>query len=536
MFDKHSVGESIAQRVSALIAADSGWSQCLWRIGTLGALEECLSLAKSGATLTRNQYVINTARRVTEKDPAILGKRRGQILSSLPKKADSFALGSSSYFLLRHEVDNLRSDYYELWDTYLSKIDESEDVEDTCIDINSTASYIAAHLRTCGFSDKWIAKHCSYYLNHHSEKSSLRELLKVAGDIFKKGSGLYEFLVPLPQVSFGRLTGAPWLPAEEFSREFEACFPEVDPPTHAGGLLFRIEALEKYGAYDSFVRKFSLARVRSRIGAGNRELAFVNSYWVVPGDGCEIQFEFADPFQLTISALDSEEGRRLLQPLPSELEAALDLLSNRKMAPSRSSCITSWAVMETLFADPTDFGSMADIADRAADLLTCMYVTDLFIRIADRHLQAEDDDLCIRLCSATAGKRFAYIVEHISMGRSIPDGEGQDIVDLQEAKRLVEEERYLHTIRNEFSEALRRLYDVRNQIVHAGILEPYAMDATLLVASKLLIAIIDEAIEDSFHSEEPTALLAAKCRWLLNRVEGGKSLALLGAFKVDMPD
>ncbi|MFD8102874.1 hypothetical protein ACFV24_25380 [Nocardia fluminea] len=532
MFEDDGVGKAITQRIAALVAADGEWRDNLWRVGTLGALEECLSLAGSGASLARKQYVISTARRVTEQDPAITGKRRGQILGSLPKKADAFSLGSSSYFIMKHEVESVRVDYFDLWESHIESIDESEDPKKTRVDINSIAGYIAAALRTYGFSDRWIAKTCSYYLNHSSGRSSLRALIGKASEVFTNGAGIYTYLIPLiRRAAFDYRSGPPWLSKEEFSVRFAEYFPEIEPPDHVGGLVLQITALEKHSAYDLFVRELSSAAMRSRIGAGKRTPDFSDTYWVDPGDKCEMQITSADTPRLMVRSLDSEGGKHLLQPLTPELEAAVDLLGSSDGTSSRAACITSWAMVETLFADSTDFGSLADIADRAADLLTCMYVTDLLLGLANGHLRAAHDEFSHKLSSATPGQRFAFTVEHLAIGGELMAGEEQGTVALQEAKRLVSNSRYVHTLRNEFSESLRRLYDARNQIVHAGILEPYAMHTTLLVASKLLAAILDEAIRSSFYSEEPTALLAAKCRWLLNRIEGGTDLAVLGSFR-----
>ncbi|WP_280274722.1 hypothetical protein [Nocardia wallacei] len=536
MFDDNGVGKAITQRLAALVAPDGEWRDHLWRIGTLGALEECLSSARSGASLTRKQYVIETARRVTERDPAITGKRLGRILSSLPKKADSFSLGSSSYFILEHEVNSTRIDYFELWDAYLGSVDESEDPLTSTVDITSIASYIAASLRSYGFSDIWIVKHCSYYLKHNADKSTLRGLLSTARTVQEKGSGIYTYLVPLRRrAAFDHESEPPWLSKIGFETKFAEHFPGAQLPSNVGGLMFEINALEKHSAYDTFLGKLSSAIMRSRVAASNWMLDISDTYWVTPGDGYEMQIIPAEASLIVIRSLDSDGGRRLLQPLPPELEAALDLLSNSDKTSARSACVTSWAMVETLFADSTDFGSLADIADRAADLLTCMYVADLLLGLAKGHTRVADDQLSQKLGEIPEGQRIAILVGHLAVGGSLMVGEGQGLVSLQEARRLVGSKNYVHQLRNEFSESLRRLYDTRNQIVHAGVLEPYAMNTTLLVSSKLLAAILDEVISSSFYSEEPTALLAAKCRWLLNRVEDGPDLALLGAFRGGAP-
>jgi hypothetical protein len=52
----------------------------------------------------------------------------------------------------------------------------------------------------------------------------------------------------------------------------------------------------------------------------------------------------------------------------------------------------------------------------------------------------------------------------------------------------------IEVARRQIASALRRLYDVRNQVVHAGVIEPYGLRVTLVSLSALLSAVVNETI------------------------------------------
>ncbi|MGA4791292.1 hypothetical protein [Nocardia sp. AB354] len=530
MFTKDGVGKVIALRIASLVDAESTWHNQLWQVGTLRAMQECMALAGSNPTSARVQYVVNTARRVIQHDPVLSGRRRGQALNSMPSKTDQFQHGTHSFFVLQHEINQLSLEYFEFWLAFIASLDEDEDPISTKLDLNLISCYIAGHLRWCGFSDKWILKHCNYYLKHNSEVSTLQDLLNSAASVARKGPGEYTYLVPLLSIDEdNEKSEPPWLTKNDFEDKFAEYMRGVTVPDHTGGLILQISAIEKYRAEELFAKALQEVITRGRMVGTKFEVESVGGAWMHPGSSkVDLPDLERTPFSLQSLSIGGDRWR--LHQLPAEIEAGLDLLSSVGTVSFRSSCVTTWAMVETMFADASDFGALADISDRPGDLLACMYITDLLDKLAASHSELGRDALANELKSADLYRRVELIVESLLSGNSLAVDTEYGPVLLQQARRLVLEKQQLHLIRAEFSESLRRLYACRNEIVHAGVLEPYSMTETVKVASKLLAAILDESVRNSQVSHEPVALVAAKCRWLINRVEIGADLAGLTAF------
>ncbi|MEV6213599.1 hypothetical protein [Nocardia sp. NPDC051833] len=531
MFNEDGVGKVIALRIASLVDADSAWHNYLWQVGTLRAMSDCMALADSNTTEARVQYVINTARRIIKNDPVLLGRRRGQVLDSMPKKADQFRSGTHSYFVLQHEIGQLESEYFSLWQRFIASIDECEDPISTKLDLNLISCYIAGHLRWCGFSDKWILKHCNYHIKHRPEDSTLEEMLTSAARVAQNGPGEYTFLVPLPvNGEYDLDSEPPWLSKSEFEGKFAEYMPGEEMPKNAGGLIFQAPAIEKYRATELFAKFLQDALARGRLVEAKLELKPDGGAWMHPGSNALDLPDLASTTFIPLESLAMGGDRWKLQKLRPDVEAGLDLLSNIGAVSMRSACVTTWAMVETMFADASDFGSLADISDRPADLLTCMYVTDLFDKLASSHMMLGDDELSVKLNGADMYRRVELTVDSLLAARTLcVDAEHGPIL-LQQARNLAVETGRFNVIRAEFSESIRRLYGSRNEIVHAGVIEPYGMGENLRVAAKLLAAVLDESLRHSQVSREPVALVAAKCRWLLNRVEIGADIAGLTTF------
>ena len=78
----------------------------------------------------------------------------------------------------------------------------------------------------------------------------------------------------------------------------------------------------------------------------------------------------------------------------------------------------------------------------------------------------------------------------------------------------------INATHDQIANALRRLYDVRNQVVHAGAIEPYGLQVTLANSASLLSAVINETISYRRRTGDARQL-AARARWLLTSVAEG---------------
>ena len=216
-----------------------------------------------------------------------------------------------------------------------------------------------------------------------------------------------------------------------------------------------------------------------------------------------------------VRQLDADGGRHMFDRLSEEIEAALDLLTAADRTSSRAATIASWAVLETLFADDSDFGDLAIVAERAANILTCLYVKVTFGHISRGHSRSGNDELADDLRSATDSEAAllleAALPDHpVSVSPTLGELARQRVVGLND--------RQVKSLHSQLRGVFRRLYDLRNQITHAGRMEPYGLNRTYEEATVLLSALMDELLKQYRSYGRSAREVAGRADWLISRV------------------
>jgi hypothetical protein len=228
VFNTSGLGYLLALRTAALFDSKSDWTQRLWRYGTVAQLRELLGLAENRATVGAKTYALNSARRMLERDPVIIGPKRGLIIRCLPRPADieRFVLNSSSYRILLQAVDSLDQEYLRLWIDQINARGEATDIGNANLNVDLCGMLIGSHLRSSGLSETWIINHLQYELKRKQSASSMINVLEVADRITRKGEGPYSFLVPLRESAhINSKVGMPWLSRKDFTARFSELFP-----------------------------------------------------------------------------------------------------------------------------------------------------------------------------------------------------------------------------------------------------------------------------------------------------------------------
>jgi hypothetical protein len=465
-----------------------------------------------------------------ERDPVITGPKRGLIIRCLPKPADieRLVLNSNSYRILLQAVDSLDQEYLRLWIDLINTKGEATDIGNANLNVDLCGTLIGSHLRSSGLSEAWIINHLQYELKRKQSASSMINVLEVADRIIRNGEGPYSFLVPLRESAhINSKVGMPRLSGKDFTARFSELFPGHSVPEHRGGLQIDISALEKYVAQDSAAKKISQAGTRVALSSNRRKLVHANEAWMHPGS-VKVTLDTGPRTGFRIPALDAEGGRLLFQPLPDEIEGALDLMTGMATNSDRASCVGAWSALESLLADPGDFGNLSEISERAADILVCCYVADMFLALAVGMTRRPSGQLASNLSGKTISEQIGIIENHLSSGASISTGDGMSAVVASRVGYLVGQSSAIDELHSNISAAFRRLYQVRNAIVHSDILNPYGIDMILPAAHVLLSRLINKVIVTSRESGDAAGLLAAKAHWSLQRVRDGQSMSLLG--------
>lgn len=515
-----SVEKLLVLRMKELCDRESEWYRRLWRLGTVGQLRELLTLGSPRASAGAREHALSTSRALADRDPALSGPRKGAVLRALPKTKDldRFSAGNYSFNVLLHEVNLLEDDYLKLW----IKFFENNLTAGGDTDVDLYSQLIAAHLRTVGFSSEWIVNFCNYELEHKVEDGSLGHMIAQIDSIREKGSGDWLFLIPVSKrTRIDSKATRPWHDKRSFGDRFRELFPQEDIPEHVGGLEFHVNALDKYSAITQVRRAVTQAESRVRVGGGRRQLQLSDIAWVNPGS-FSVNLWSRRSRAISIPAIDAEGGLHTFFELPEQMESSLDLIAGFGMGTERSNCISAWAAVESLLADREDFGQIAQVAGRAADILTCRLLVLEISALAKTHSRAGKDVLSETLRGALLEDQVMITIRHLQEGGALAVGRGVGKVRLFSVQDLLASPQKVRETRNGLEAAFVRLYRARNSIVHSGEIEPHGFLQIMASAEVLLGALLDVVIAHFRTTGEPAGLAAVKAAWVVeNIVESG---------------
>ncbi|MFF9374625.1 hypothetical protein ACF1BB_08800 [Streptomyces griseoluteus] len=429
---------------------------------------------------------------------------------------DRFQKGGYSFNLLLHEVNTLDAEYMDLWIARIQNCDEAKPMGQFSLDINASAQLIGSHLQMMGFSESWIVNKFSYELSRNQSSSSMAQILKEAGRL-SQGKGTWTILIPLAKSArMSSRSGKPWLSKIDFSQRFAELFSALETPTHVGGFELSIDAIDKYSVLEIAQKRMAQIETRADLASSKRKIMHDGMAWVSPGAfSAHLPNERARSFR--IPSLDEDGGIELFDALPSQIEAALDLLSEFQSGLDRSTCISAWAAVETLLAGREDFGQLAVVAERAADILACRFIFDELNALAIGHSRSGQDALAANLQNLSADARAREVERHLRTGGSLAITNVLGQLAVERVKKLINDPNEVRSVRNSFMIALSRLYAARNSIVHAGELEPYGFGILLPSAEVLLGALLDTIVIASRRAQEPPGMVAAKASWALEQ-------------------
>lgn len=514
-----SIGLAVAQRIVEMFSfSRASWPQRLWRASSIDSLRHCIDLIDGGARDGAKGYAIKEARRSIEVDLFIPGRDRGGILKALAVAPERMRAGSTVDAKLRSLTAELERQYPSWVQAHVAEVDDTVTVANSHVDGNKLSWQLAAFFRSAGMSDSWIRNFHNYHLHHNPDVISLAESTRLACNSIASPSG-WTFFIPLVGRRSFNVSAAPLLGRREFEERFQIDLPEVPVPNNRGGLVISVDVTDKHAAIEHVELEIQRVLERYRASGTKRRMVLDTFAWVTPGSWKTAISAEAEP-RIVVRSLDAFGGRDMFGRASDELEAALDLLTAADRTSHRAATIAAWAVLETLFADESDFGELAAIADKAADILTCLYVQSTFGDLALGHARAGTDTLSVELREAdSAAAALLTEAELPSHPLSVNATVGE-LARQRAAKMSVGEVR---SVRSQIAAVLRRLYDIRNQIVHAGRMAPFGLDRTYEESTVLLSALMDELIKQHRSTNRSAREVAGRASWLLERVESDRA-------------
>jgi hypothetical protein len=496
-------------RLSNFFHRATPWQRDIWGIGSVLALEEVAEYAdvlRSGAGLSDDglKYAAASARREVVRDGGLGSEDvRSEIAALLERLSEDGKkkLQADDVLRLRHWAERCGDQYLARWGTVLGSNDPPG--------VELASRTVAAHLLDLGFS----GNHLFSWLRAH-EDADLPELLANAQEMAAAGDRTWTVLIPMLATPGKRMLSDRWLSAEDGIEWLLARGHTTSGLRINGAFCDDIVARDPWSAVE---RAHELVwRTKGRI-----DVAFTGPRSLVPADAAYVDgndrtFLLQEPRrQVEIPNLRRPQvlydARHYHEA--SALDDAIELVASME-APNPGPAISGgWAATEALLFRPGEPGGAVLAADRMAAIVACSFgraelMTLAFAaqeatgEFADRLRAIEDSYEKTRLMEAELRART-----EISFSRAT------DTAALQRMVRLIDDPAgELERVREYASGTLRRLYNQRNLVMHAGSFRSCALRATMRTAPRLVGAGLDRIVRAFLDDHKPTEPLALAVR------------------------
>lgn len=520
--------ELVCSRLSEFFAHRVPWHRRLWNIGTVLGLREVLEyadacLASEVPNTEGLRFVIAGMRRTVGRDPGVahlqaeLDRLLGELDVNSPGKVPRGARAELAELALRAEADYLRR-----WQAVNGPLA-----------VEFTARALASHLLDASFSGDHLYRWLAARMTHMTNLTDLLdELLAMAG---RMPTQEYEVFVPCA-APFEKSADNPgilrWTDGPAATEWLSANVPEVDAHRESAGFLITVRERDPWAAIEAARRVIARAEARVRVARPSNEVIRLAGWARIKGNKREYRITMSSR-QVEIGSLYRQNAvYRFDERSPSGIDDALELASYME-SPSTGAAITGgWSAIEGLLIRPGE-GSHHLAADRLAALVACSLPRAELTELAYRHQEAAVDELAGNLSAAPSNYERVRLVEaHLRSGGRLALDEASDVAAQNRLLQMINDPRVeLERVRMLTTESLRRLYNQRNSVVHAGSLQSVALSATIRTAFSLVGAGLDRIVHAQLESDgtrQPLALVArAETELRLVGGDGGRDLGAL---------
>jgi len=521
--------EKIIARLLEFFHRRKPWHRRLWGIGTVFALDEVgeyghLCLDGAHQTADGLKFVVGTTRREVQRDPGLsdLAGELDAVLAQLhvasPGKVKPGVIAE-----LEHLARRATDGYLASW---------SQAHAPTPVEFASRA--LASHLLDRGFS----GDHLHRWLSAKSSSiGTVADLAQLADEMVREmPPRSYAVFVPCARPRIGKADGGgqdPWLDGPAAAQWLASKVPGNESRRHNGGFVYSVTARDPWAAVDSALEMFHRTASRVRVARATGDELRPDG-WIRVAGVERADFEARTPRrQVEIGSLERQgvvyDVDRASQ---SPIDDALELASYLEGTGTGAAVIGGWAAIEGLLIRPAE-GSHYLAADRLASLVACSVPRAELTPLSYAHEASAQDALASDLKIADSNRGRVELVEaHLATTPTLNLERAEDAAALDRVVSMMKDPRSeLDRVKTYVTESLRRLYNQRNLVMHAGTTASVVLDATLRTAPSLVGAGLDRLAHAHFSSggkADPLDLVArAEVELRLAGTPGGRTLATL---------
>lgn len=523
-----SLEDLITVRLRELVDARTPWHRTLWQVGSVLALREVLEYAegvRSGA-VPSNQgliYVAQATAKQVSRDVGLGASATRQAIAEILNAGGDKVKGVHSPqqgAALEQMIRRAEHSYLQRWAKAVAR------QEVALQDGELVARLVIAHLLDAGFSPN----HLHGWLLAEGEKGThITDLLNQADTMCASDAAEFEMLVPftaLPK-AIAVAAGPRFISSPQVKALCDERGADMPPGrSGAGALLLTVTAREPWSALAAVeieVRRLT-ARAVVALPASQRVAASGHALYL----GSEtLRWRKLQSRQRDI-AVSAIASNNLLLPTAREhtvhaLDDAFELLAAVETSTSWASVAAIWAAVEGLLTRASDTQSGIAAADRMAAILAADFVRAELAYLANR-LKELDGPVAeqLRDDSRPFNRRLDRLMENIGEQPLLMDMPAEERAAVERIRTIFDNPKeVLERIRGYFKDALRRLFQQRNLLLHGGRFDSVALPATMRTVPPLVAAGLDRLVHSAVGRESTQPLSVAA------RAEN--ELALLGS-------
>jgi hypothetical protein len=485
-------------RLRDFFAPDTHWQRRLWNLGLVLRLRELIEASEAVRARALSQeslsWFADRVRRHVPLDPGAGSQQQRTALMECLK--GDLAAESVPFLMLKQYLADIEANYLQRWADALANASPPGK--------ERAARAIAAHLLDAGFGLAHLSQWLDELLLAEPETTAV-EITAAAQVLLASPQKKFEALLLFdvepsrratrPTEWIGSRDAAEWLRGNGFGNV---------KVRQRGGLRLEVEAVDRDAALQATADIAD--RFTARVAVGTSSTFSFHPDVFLAGIG---SFSRVRPRRrVRVHAL-ARADRVYELGVPGPIDSALELMSHLDVGPPAVAVAAGWSAVEALLTGPGDKTNVV-AADRLAALVACSWARAELTDLAWARIRQQDDSLSRELAAlSTNREKAARIATEIASGAHLDLNDSDAAAARRVGDALHDPRRVLTDIRAHATDAFRRLYRVRNVVLHSARTESVALSSTLRTVPPLAGAGMDRVAHAYLVSElRPLELVA----------------------------
>ena len=503
----------VATRMLDFFGAETAWQRRLWDIGTCLTLREIVEASDAVERALSSEavdWLRVSALALAGPDLGVgTGAERSTLTAALQANVTR---GSFDARIIEQIEASANRGYLSRWASALEAATPPVGPE-------RLARALGGHLLGSGFSPEYLHRWWSYKVHHEGGERTLSDIVRDAHDRVAEPLACHDVIIPLRRAT-ARVHEVPGWLAPGAASDLLTPINKRPIAGLAGALRLKLTARDPGAAVEAAADLVDRYIARITLGGGGEGIDPLPYVWVAAA-GRHQRMRLRRRRGLEIPVL-LRRDEPITSPVAPRIDSSLELLGPVDQGPTASAAAGGWAAVETLLSAPGDRAKVR-AADRLASLVACSFPRAELAQLAHRFVARDGDSnplLAERLSSASTNtNRARRLARHLRVD-DVAFSDESDAAACQRMKALVLNPRTgLRDLEAHLQRSLRRLYRVRNLVLHGAATDSVTLTPALRAAAPLIGAGIDRLVRGTVLQAVQPLDLAARARIMIDNAD-----------------